>query len=160
MVMPVVQASEVRPSEHFIGTQHVKAALVQSQCALGWIACDSHDVNVATQKRTVKRSEPQQWFECWRRTMPCSMRSERLNLAGPRSGVGSNELLVLAARPDNLHLAVLHYAVAQVEVNQALVRHTSLSGHAFEVVNYVLRKTHRDWLLELGRVRVPAGFHF
>ena len=76
MVMPVVQASEVRPSEHFIGTQHVKAALVQSQCALGWIACDSHDVNVATQKRTVKRSEPQQWFECWRRTMPCSMRSE------------------------------------------------------------------------------------
>ena len=48
IVLAVVYASEVRPSKHFIGEQHVEAALMQSQFALGWVACDSHAINVAT----------------------------------------------------------------------------------------------------------------
>ena len=52
--MAVVYASEVRPSKHFIGAQHVEAALVQSPFALGWVACDSHVINVATQSGFVK----------------------------------------------------------------------------------------------------------
>lgn len=55
--MAVVWAGEVRPSKHFPGAQHVKAALLQSQCALGWVACDPHSINVATQMRAVKFSE-------------------------------------------------------------------------------------------------------
>ena len=48
VVLAVIYASEVRPSKHFIGAQHVEAALVQSPIALGWVACDSHAINVAT----------------------------------------------------------------------------------------------------------------
>jgi len=54
IVLAVVYASEVRPSKHFIGAQHVEAALMQSQFALGWVACDSHDINVATKSGFVK----------------------------------------------------------------------------------------------------------
>ena len=48
VVLAVIYASEVRPSKHFIGAQHVEAALVQSPIAPGWVACDSHAINVAT----------------------------------------------------------------------------------------------------------------
>ncbi len=57
VVLAVVCAGEVLPSKHFIGAQHVEAALVQSHFALGWVACDSHDLNVATKNGTVKYRE-------------------------------------------------------------------------------------------------------
>ena len=62
VVLAIIQASEVRPSKHFIGAQHVEAALVQSPIALGWIACDSHAINVATINDFVKRET---YGFCW-----------------------------------------------------------------------------------------------
>ena len=58
------------------------------------------------------------------------------------------------AGPLDLHLAMLRKTVAQVQVDEALVGDASLASHALEVVNDVFRKTHSDWLLELGCVRV------
>ena len=57
VVLAVVEASEVLPSKHFIGAQHVEAALVQSPIALGWVACDSHGITVATKNSLVKCDE-------------------------------------------------------------------------------------------------------
>ena len=46
--------------------------------------------------------------------------------------------------PVDLYFAILGKAVAQVEVDQALIGHASLSGHAFEVVHNIGRQPHGD----------------
>ena len=54
VVLAIICASEMQPSEHFVSAQHVEAALMQSPLALGWIACDAHAINVSTKKPAVK----------------------------------------------------------------------------------------------------------
>src|SRR3546814_15896722 len=57
----------------------------------------------------------------------------------PTYGVlGLNELSGLAARPGNLHLAMLHDTVPHVQIDQALVRNVCVFGHVLEVVHHVL----------------------
>src|SRR3546814_6071444 len=51
----------------------------------------------------------------------------------PTYGVlGLNELSGLAARPGNLHLAMLHDTVPQVQIDQALVRNVCVFGRSEE----------------------------
>ena len=76
-----------------------------------------------------------------------------------RSGFGLNELLGLAAWPCNLNLAMLHDAISQVQIDQALVRNAGFHRHALEVDDNVFRKTHRYRLLQLRRVGIPARLH-
>lgn len=58
--------------------------------------------------------------------------------------------------PVDLHFAVLRKAVAQVQIDQALVGRARLVSHAFEVAHHILRQPHGDWLFELGGIRVLA----
>lgn len=55
VIPAVIHASEMRPSKDFVGAQHVHATLVQNPFALGWVARDSHHINVATINNPVKQ---------------------------------------------------------------------------------------------------------
>ena len=52
-------------------------------------------------------------------------------------------------RPGDMHLAVLFNAVAQVEVDQALVGHAGVACHDLEMRDHVFRQAHGDGLLSL-----------
>ena len=63
-------------------------------------------------------------------------------------------------RPVDLYLPAIRKAVAQVQVNQALVRDASFLGIALEIVHNIFRQPHSHRLLELGRIGVLAGLQF
>ena len=56
--------------------------------------------------------------------------------------------------PFDLHFAAIGKTVAQVQVNEALIRHTCLIGHALKILHNVFRKPHRDGVLKIERVGV------
>jgi hypothetical protein len=62
-------------------------------------------------------------------------------------------------RPLDLDLSILRKAVSKVEIDEALVRYHRLRGHAFEVLNHILREAHGYRFLKLGRVWVSARLH-
>jgi len=63
---------------------------------------------------------------------------QSLSNAGLGSGLG---------RPSNLYLAVLCNTVPKIEIDEALIGDSSLSGHALKVGNDVFGEPHCDGLL-------------
>ena len=70
--------------------------------------------------------------------------------------VGNGEPSSSSFGPVDLHLPAVGQTVAQVQVDEALVRHTGLVSHPFDLLHNVLRQPHRDGLLQLGRIWVLA----
>src|SRR5262245_19705981 len=81
-------------------------------------------------------------------------------IAAAAAAASTSELLgsPLARRPPrHVELPARAGAVAQVEVDQALVRQLGLGGEALEVLDGVVVQADRDRALEALGVRVPLG---
>ena len=58
VIETIIDSREMQPSEHFPGTAHVQAPHLQRLKPLGWVARDTHWLNVATFNHAVKRWYP------------------------------------------------------------------------------------------------------
>ena len=63
------------------------------------------------------------------------------------------------ARPCDFDPSVLGNAVAQVEVDKALIGNASLDCHVLEIEQDIFRKPHSDWLFEFGGIGILSGPH-
>lgn len=64
----------------------------------------------------------------------------------------------LGVRPVDLNLSFAGDAIAQIQIDQALVGNACLVGHTLEVGQYILGQAHGDRLFQLGCVGIFAGF--
>lgn len=71
-------------------------------------------------------------------------------------GPGSMNRLLSLDWPSDLYLAVLHDAIAQIEIDEALVRHAGIRCHVLEIGHHVFGEADRDRPLQARGVGIPA----